>query len=82
MQTNPAWSLRLPVQDPHNPELRAHVLRGDIGPEAFVQMTATDLASKASQLTANLAAWPVLLPVASRLPGRRRWTSMQNRRLF
>lgn len=48
--TGPHASL---FQDPHNPELRAHVLRGDIGPEAFVQMTATDLASKASQLAAQ-----------------------------
>ena len=38
------------VQDPHNPELRAHVLRGDIDPAAFVRMTATELASKARLL--------------------------------
>lgn len=48
------WTLPTPtphplactLQDPHNPELRAHVLRGEIRPDAFVRMTATELASK------------------------------------
>ncbi len=35
-----------PAQDPHNPDLRAHVLRGEIQPDVFVRMTATELASK------------------------------------
>lgn len=34
------------AQDAHNPDLRAHVLRGDIAPDAFVRMTATELANK------------------------------------
>ncbi|PRW33553.1 PHD finger 3 [Chlorella sorokiniana] len=39
-------TLQFNLKDPHNPELRAHVLRGDITPDAFVRMTATELASK------------------------------------
>lgn len=34
------------LKDAHNTDLRAHVLRGDITPDAFVRMTATELASK------------------------------------
>ena len=34
------------LKAPGNTELRAHVLRGDITPAAFVRMTATELASK------------------------------------
>ena len=39
-------SLHFNLKDPHNAELRAHVLRGHISPDNFVQMTATELASK------------------------------------
>lgn len=39
-------SLHFNLKDPHNKELRAHVLRGDITPDNFVRMTANELASK------------------------------------
>ena len=47
-------------QDPHNPDLRAHVLRGDIMPDAFVRMTATELANKV--LKEALSCWPAAGP--------------------
>ena len=39
-------SLHFNLKDPHNAELRGHVLRGHISPDNFVQMTATELASE------------------------------------
>ncbi|EFN53710.1 hypothetical protein CHLNCDRAFT_53651 [Chlorella variabilis] len=39
-------TLQFNLKDAHNPDLRAHVLRGDIAPDAFVRMTATELANK------------------------------------
>jgi hypothetical protein len=39
-------TLHFNLKDPHNSELRAHVLRGDIEPRAFVRLSATELASK------------------------------------
>eukprot|EP00887_Chlorella_sp_A99_P000072 scaffold16.g72.t1 len=39
-------TLQFNLKDPHNPDLRAAVLRGDIAPPAFVRMTATELANK------------------------------------
>ncbi|KAL4856957.1 hypothetical protein ACK3TF_002657 [Chlorella vulgaris] len=39
-------TLQFNLKDPHNPDLRAHVLRGDFAPATFVLMTATELANK------------------------------------
>ena len=49
------------LQAAGNPELRQHVLRGDIAPEAFVRMTADELASK---VRPTLSALHVLLVCA------------------
>lgn len=46
-------SLHFNLKDPHNAELRAHVLRGHISPDNFVQMTATELASKVIVLSCS-----------------------------
>ena len=48
-------TLHFNLKDPANPELRAHVLRGDIAADVFVGMTATELASKVRCCAA--AAW-------------------------
>ena len=39
-------TLHFNLKDVHNPDLRAAVLRGTIAPDAFVRMTATELANK------------------------------------
>lgn len=44
-------SLAFNLRDPHNPDLRAHVLMGEILPRALVTMSPADLANK------DLAEW-------------------------
>lgn len=43
-------SLWLNLKDPHNPDLRARVLRGELEAARLVRMSATELASRVGAL--------------------------------